>query len=229
MAAREGLKKIHDQLFETFGPQHWWPGETPLEICVGAILTQNTAWANVEKAIANIKAAGLLNGEADSLSRLLNHPDPKLAELIRPSGYFNLKVGRLKGFLKFVMEGYGGSLSAMFQEPLHILRPKLLAVHGVGPETADSILLYAGGKPVFVVDAYTLRIFTRLGVVPEGTTYHRMQEVFCEELPEDVGLYNEYHALIVMLGKDFCRPGKPRCGECPVLESCAQAPGLVSL
>jgi len=221
--APPNLLDVYERLFAAFGPQHWWPGDTPLEICVGAILTQNTAWVNVEKAIANLKAAGLLDGERESIARLLAMPDDDLAALIRPSGYFNLKVKRLKGFLRFVQAETGGDLSALFKQPLAELRPKLLAVYGVGPETADSILLYAGGLPTFVVDAYTLRIMSRLGVAGEGVTYHQMQEVFEKALPRDVGLFNEYHALLVALGKDWCRPRGPRCGGCAVAGLCQDA------
>ncbi|MBI5137581.1 MAG: endonuclease III domain-containing protein [Nitrospirae bacterium] len=209
------LMAIYNKLFAQFGPQHWWPGETPFEVCVGAILTQNTAWTNVEKAIANLKTAGVLHP-----ATLRALPDDELAELIRPSGYFNLKARRLKGFLNFLGDEFGDSLEKMFREPTATLRPRLLAVHGIGPETADSILLYAGGHSTFVVDAYTLRIFTRLGLVPEGTGYHAMQAVFEDNLPQSAALYNEYHALIVTLGKDFCRPRGPRCGGCGVAEGC---------
>jgi endonuclease-3 related protein len=215
------LKEIHDRLLAAFGPQHWWPGDTPLEICVGAILTQNTAWVNVEKAIANLKGAGLLDGEEASIERMLAMPDADLAELIRPSGYFNLKAKRLKGFLRFVRDEFDGELAAMFREPLDTLRPRLLAVYGVGPETADSILLYAGDYPTFVVDAYTIRIMTRLGVVDEGITYHAMKELFELALPPDPALFNEFHALLVALGKDFCRPRGPRCGGCFLAADCA--------
>jgi len=221
--APPSLTDVYDRLFAAFGPQHWWPGDTPLEICVGAVLTQNTAWVNVEKAIANLKAAGLLDGERESIERLLALPDADLAALIRPSGYFNLKARRLKGFLGFVRDETGGDLGALFKQPLATLRPKLLAVYGVGPETADSILLYAGGLPTFVVDAYTLRIMRRLGVVDEGITYHAMQAMFERALPRDVGLFNEYHALLVALGKDLCRPRNPRCGDCALRADCPAA------
>lgn len=223
MAAPDGptfpeLRSIYRRLLTRFGPQHWWPGDTPFEVCVGAILTQNTAWTNVEKAIANLKAADLLNPD-----RLRAAPEAKIADLIRPSGYFNLKAKRLKGFLNFLGNHYSGDMSAMFAEPLEALRPKLLDVYGVGPETADSILLYAGGKATFVVDAYTVRIFTRLGLAPEGVTYHAMQEIFMTRMPPDVRIFNEYHALLVALGKNFCRPKKPRCGDCPLEDICVAA------
>jgi endonuclease-3 related protein len=214
------LREIYDRLLAAFGTQHWWPGDTPLEICVGAVLTQNTAWVNVEKAIANLKNAGLLDGERESIQRMLATPDAELAALIRPSGYFNLKAKRLKGFLRFVQDAFDGDLSAMWKEPLESLRFRLLDVYGIGPETADSILLYAGGFPTFVVDAYTIRIMTRLGVADEGITYHAMKEGFELALPHDVGLFNEYHALLVKLGKDVCRPRGPRCGGCAITTVC---------
>ncbi|MDH5525791.1 MAG: endonuclease III domain-containing protein [Nitrospirota bacterium] len=212
------LRSIYRRLLTRFGPQHWWPGDTPLEICVGAILTQNTAWTNVEKAIANLRRADLLD-----IQRLAATPDAELAEHIRPSGYFNLKARRLKGLVGFLLNHSGGDLPALFAEPLATLRPRLLQVYGVGPETADSILLYAGGKATFVVDAYTIRIFTRLGMAPEGVAYHAMQAIFMSRMPPDVKLFNEYHALLVALGKDFCRPRRPRCGACPLEDICVAA------
>jgi len=215
------LMDIYKRLLAQFGPQHWWPGETPLEICVGAILTQNTAWSNVEKAIANLKNAGVLgNGDQDA-STLLALPNDDLAQLIRPSGYFNLKAKRLKGFLAFLDAEAGGNLDRLFDVPLSALRPKLLDVYGIGPETADSILLYAGNYPTFVVDAYTVRIFSRLGWVDGGAKYHTVQALFMDNLPKEVGIYNEYHALLVALGKDFCRPWGPKCQGCGVAAGCA--------
>ncbi|MDH4229217.1 MAG: endonuclease III domain-containing protein [Nitrospirota bacterium] len=214
------LRSIYRRLLTFFGPQHWWPGETPFEVCVGAVLTQNTAWKNVEKAIANLKAADLLEPH-----RLLATADAELAELIRPSGYFNLKTRRLKGFLQFLNDNYGGNLERMGVEPLDSLRPRLLEAYGVGPETADSILLYALGKPTFVVDAYTCRIFSRLGAVPEGIRYHDMQAVFFRRLPPDARIFNEFHALLVALGKDFCRPRNPRCTACPLADICRHGAG----
>jgi endonuclease-3 related protein len=209
MSTADQLMDVYDRLLAQFGPQHWWPGDTPFEVCVGAILTQNTAWTNVEKAITNLKRAWVLDASA-----MLSIDDDELAELIRPSGYFNLKAKRLKGFLNFLDQEADGDLDALFAEPLEILRPKLLGVYGIGPETADSILLYAASKPSFVVDAYTMRIFSRLGIVDAGTSYHAMQSLFMDNLPQDVALYNEYHALIVALGKDFCRPKRPKCEGC---------------
>ena len=204
------LNRIYQRLYKVYGPQHWWPGETKFEIIVGAILTQNTNWQNVEKAIANLKREQCLNPEA-----LKNVKISRLAALIRPSGYFNIKAKRLKNFINFLFQEYNGNLSRMSREATGILRQKLLAVNGIGPETADSILLYAFDKPVFVVDAYTKRIFSRHHIVDAGDDYHSVQRVFTEALPADIPMYNEYHALIVRLAKDFCKT-KPECAQCPL-------------
>ena len=178
---------------------------------VGAILTQNTNWQNVEKAISNLKKHRLLE-----LSRLHRLPEKKLASLIRPAGYYNVKAKRLKSFLRFLSEDYRGSLRKMSSLDKQELRAKLLTVHGVGPETADSILLYAIKKPVFVVDAYTRRIFSRHGLVSDKADYHQMQKLFMQNLRNSVKLFNEYHALLVKLGKDFCLKNKPKCDICPL-------------
>jgi endonuclease-3 related protein len=204
------LLKIYNVLLKAFGRQHWWPGETPLEVVVGAILTQNTNWTNVEKAIANLKGAGLLEARA-----LMSAPFEPLAELIRPAGYYNVKARRLKNFFDWLDANHDGDLERMFARRLPQLREELLQVRGVGPETADSILLYAGNKPSFVVDAYTYRIFSRHQFLPAETTYDEVKEFFESNLPEDVRLYNEYHALIVALGKRYCKP-RPLCDECPL-------------
>ena len=206
------LLKVYDRLYKTYGPQHWWPGDTPFEVIVGAILTQNTNWGNVEKAIRNLKAEGILSPEG---LRNVNHNH--LAILIRPSGYFNIKAGRLKHFIDYLFKRHGGSLKKMFSLERKQLRHELLEVKGIGPETADSILLYAGGYPIFVIDAYTVRIFQRLGILPEEVTYHETQELFMDSLPHEVKLFNEYHALIVRLGKELCRP-RPKCEGCPLKE-----------
>jgi endonuclease-3 related protein len=204
------LLEIYDRLYTHFGPQHWWPGDTPFEIAVGAILTQNTNWGNVEKAITNLKKAKKLNSKA-----LRNISPTKLASLIRPAGYFNIKADRLKHFIDFLADNYNGSMKKMRAEEALLLREKLLGVKGIGPETADSMLLYALEKPVFVIDAYTKRILSRHKLVSEKAAYHDLQDIFYENLPRDVKLFNEYHALFVMLGKDYCRP-KPRCDGCPL-------------
>jgi endonuclease-3 related protein len=206
----EALEEIYASLFAHFGPLHWWPGDSPFEIAVGAILTQNTNWTNVEKAIANLKREKVLR--AGVLHKLHTN---KLASLIRPSGYFNVKAKRLKSFLKYLANHYKGSMTAMRDEDMAVLRKELLEINGIGPETADSILLYALEKPVFVIDAYTKRVMTRHGITTEPADYHQLQELFHKNLPWDVQLFNEYHALFVMVGKDFCKP-KPRCNGCPL-------------
>jgi endonuclease-3 related protein len=206
---RKLLRMFH-LLFERFGPQDWWPAETELEVMVGAILTQNTNWKNVEKAINNLKRKGLL-----SLDALASLKIDELAEEIRPAGYFNVKAARLKNLIVFVQETYHGELSRCFNEETDVLREGFLSVKGVGPETADSMLLYAAGKPVFVVDTYTFRVMHRHGLVFEGAGYEVLQDIFMANLPQDVGLFNEFHALIVQVGKHFCGK-KPRCEECPL-------------
>lgn len=204
------LESIYRKLYKAFGPQHWWPGDTPFEVAVGAILTQNTNWGNVEKAIANLKKEGVL-----SARRLHELPVERLAQLIRPAGYFNVKAGRLKAFLDFLMENYKGSLQKMRSGDVYKLREELLSVNGIGPETADSILLYALEKPVFVIDAYTKRILSRHDIMGHDEPYAKFQELFHSAIKRDVRLFNEFHALLVMTGKNFCRP-KPVCGACPV-------------
>ncbi|OGQ67824.1 MAG: endonuclease [Deltaproteobacteria bacterium RIFCSPLOWO2_12_FULL_50_11] len=204
------LQKVYHHLYKSMGSQHWWPGETPFEVCVGAILTQNTNWTNVEKAISNLKKAHLLTPQ-----RLHQLDHQRLAQLIRPAGYFNIKAKRLAAFLDYLMEAYEGDLGLMFQKSLTGLREELLAVKGIGPETADSILLYAGNKSVFVVDAYTRRIFLRHGWIGEDFDYAAIQEYCMEALPADRVLFNEFHALMVRVGKDYCRP-RPRCETCPL-------------
>ena len=208
---KTSLLKIYNLLFEKFGPRHWWPGDTRLEIIIGAILTQNTAWTNVEKAVKNLKKARLLNVKALSMI-----PKKRLAGLIRPTGYYNIKAGRVKNFLKFLNTRYNASLKRMFGTETGALRDELLNIKGIGPETADSILLYAGEKPVFVVDAYTKRIFSRHGYIDENATYEETQEEFSKSLPRNVRLFNEFHALIVELGKNLCRAKKPLCSKCPI-------------
>lgn len=204
------LLNIYNKLYKTFGPQHWWPGETPFEIMVGAILTQNTNWQNVEKAIHNLKKNHCL-----SPSKIKIISVKKLAALIRPAGYYNIKAHRLKQFIKFLYDEYNAMIHSMAKEDTVILRNKLLSVHGIGPETADSILLYALNKPIFVIDAYTKRIFSRHKLLHEKPAYHEAQELFMKNLPRNVKLFNEYHALIVKLGKEYCKT-KPKCDECPL-------------
>lgn len=202
---------IYRRLMVAFGPQGWWPGRTVFEIAVGAILTQNTNWANVEKAVGNLRSAGALSPRAMSV---LHHR--RLSSLIRPSGYYNVKARRLTSFLRYLGERHGLNMKSLLDTPTEPLRRELLEVEGIGPETADSILLYAAGRPVFVVDAYTRRVFSRHNLIDAKVSYHDLQDFFHRSLPRDVDLFNEYHALIVRLGKDMCRPKMPRCGECPL-------------
>jgi endonuclease-3 related protein len=208
---KKRLEEIFDKLFRHFGPQGWWPGETPFEVIVGAILTQSTNWQNVAKAIDNLKKAKVLTPK-----KLHALPQRRLAKLIRPSGYFNIKAKRLKEFLNFLFKNYGGNLKKMLSRPLEGLRKEILAIKGIGPETADSILLYAGDYPAFVVDAYTKRIFSRQKLLSEEADYRTVQKIFAENIKKDVQLYNEYHALIVRLGKDFCKKTNPKCEICPI-------------
>jgi endonuclease-3 related protein len=205
------LLKLYDLLYTHFGPSHWWPGDGPLEVMVGAVLTQNTAWSNVEKAIARLKAEGALS--APALDRI---QEEVLAEWIRPAGYYRIKAKRLKAFFRFFMERYQGRTELMKQRPLEVLRRELLSVKGIGPETADSILLYALEQPTFVVDAYTHRVFSRHGLVPEEIGYEELRSFFMDRLPQDPALFNEYHALLVRLGKTYCKKTRPRCPECPL-------------
>ncbi len=200
------------ELLNHFGPQHWWPGETELEVIVGAVLTQNTNWKNVEKAILNLKEKGLLSPhQLNALSV------SELAQLIRPAGYFNIKAKRLKNLIDLLRERYHLDLSRLLDEETDTLRQELLSVNGIGPETADSILLYAAQRPVFVVDAYTHRILRRHGMTDEQTDYHELQSLFMDHLPDDPSLFNEFHALIVKTGKEYCRR-KPLCHLCPLQE-----------
>ena len=201
---------IYQVLFDHFGPQHWWPGDSPFEVMIGAVLTQNTNWTNVSRAIDNLKTAGML-----SFTALDAAPHDVVARQIRPSGYYNLKAVRLKNLLGHIRK-QAGSLEDFFKEDTGTLRKNLLSVKGVGPETADSILLYAANKPVFVVDAYTHRILHRHSLIPSESDYHELQELFLDSLPEDVSLFNEYHALLVRLGKEFCKKTKPLCASCPL-------------
>lgn len=211
---RKGLKSIYRRLYSRFGKQHWWPADSAFEVMVGAILTQNTNWSNVEKAIANLKKERVLEPKA-----IHSLADKKLARLIRPSGYYNLKARRLKEFLRFFISDYGGSLKKISQVKLPVLREELLSIKGIGPETADSILLYALNKPVFVIDAYTKRILIRHKLLKEGASYADAQKLFMLNLRNDAELFNEYHALLVALGKNYCLKSKPKCSICPLVFS----------
>src|SRR5262245_11514044 len=205
------LMEAFERMLAAFGRQHWWPGDSPFEILVGAVLVQNTAWKNVERAIDNLRDAGVM--EPHPLYAL---PPAELAELIRPAGYFQVKAKRLRNLLKFAVDEYGGSLDAMFRTDPSTLREQLLAIHGIGPETADVILLYAGGLPTFVVDTYTHRVLGRHGWIGYDADYHEIKDYFESALPTDANLYNEYHALLVRVGKDYCRKTGPKCDECPL-------------
>lgn len=211
MTRSERIRKFYEELHKKFGPQGWWPAETALECILGAILTQNTSWKNVVKAIDNLKREKLLSVENLTLIKT-----DSLAGLIRPSGYYNQKAVKIKNFISFLMDEFSGSLERMFAEDKDVLRAKLLSLKGIGPETADSILLYAGAMPVFVVDAYTWRVLSRHGLVPAETSYGEIQELFTDSLEEDAGMFNEYHALLVKLGKEHCRKKGPLCAGCPL-------------
>ncbi len=215
--SRRRLIAIYDTMLRRYGAQAWWPGETPFEIMVGAVLTQNTAWTNVERAIANLKQAGALSPEVIAQA----HPK-RLAQWLKPSGYFNIKAKRLRAFCRWYLAR--GGYDALAKMSTATLRAALLEVYGVGPETADDILLYAFQRPVFVIDAYTRRIFARLGLIDGDEDYETLRLWFERYLRGEHDLYNEYHALIVTHGKDICRP-RPRCGECVLGRTCSARTG----
>jgi len=205
------LDEYFNSLFTAFGPQHWWPGRTQFEVIVGAILTQNTSWTNVESAIADLRRERLLSpGAIEAV------PLRKLERLVRSSGYFRQKARKLKAFCAFLRSEYGSSLKKMFASPTIVLREKLLGIWGIGPETADSILLYAGQHPVFVVDAYTKRMLARHGWAGENPRYEDVRWMFERRFTGETQRFNEFHALIVHAGKNFCRKHDPSCGECPL-------------
>ncbi|MCG6898430.1 MAG: endonuclease III domain-containing protein [Gammaproteobacteria bacterium] len=214
------LLAVYHLLFDHYGPQHWWPGETPFEVMVGAILTQNTAWSNVEKAIANLRAHDKLNATAIAAVR-----KEQLAGWLRPSGYFNVKATRLKHFCRWYYQA--GGFSRLSETATDELRQMLLSVNGIGRETADDILLYAFQRPVFVIDAYTRRLFTRLELFDGTEDYDTMRGAIESALGPDVALFNEYHALIVRHGKELCRV-RPRCNECLMLKRCPAGDGLAT-
>ncbi len=207
----EALHNIYRELYSHFGPQGWWPGDTADEICIGAILTQNTNWQNVAKAIARLKQAELLDLRA--VSRI---PVEILADLIRPAGYYNIKARRLLNFTDALFNSFPEGLPQLFSLEMDQAREFLLSVKGIGPETADSILLYAGSFPTFVVDAYTVRVLSRHDFVDETITYEEARALFMEHLPHDTSLFNEYHALFVALGKNYCKKRLPSCDRCPL-------------
>jgi len=208
------LQNIYRQLMECYGPQHWWPAEEPFEVMVGAILTQSAAWLNVEKAIDNLKAAKVLSPQALRYLSL-----PEMATLIRPCGYYNSKARKLKSLANWLEEYCDDTLDKLFDINTNQLRQQLLSIYGIGQETADSIILYAANKPVFVIDAYTRRIISRIGLAPDSNSYTAYQSLFMDNLPADVRLFNEYHALLVCLGKNVCRK-RPLCQQCCLCSMC---------
>ena len=212
------LIAIYERLFSAYGKQHWWPGSSAFEIIIGAILTQQVAWKNVEKAVAALKAADLMNEEA-----LLRAPLDEVAALIRPTIYYNQKAKKLRSFLEFLQERHRGDLADLFALSVPEMREELLSVRGIGEETADSIILYAAHKPSFVIDAYTRRIMQRLGLITGKESYAALRALFMEQLPRDVALYNEYHALFVRHGKERCRARVPICSGCPLRDMCEYA------
>jgi endonuclease III related protein len=211
MQRRQALiEGVFNQLLTAHGPQHWWPADSPFEVIVGAILTQNTAWRNVKQAIGKLRDHDLLTAEAIGTLSL-----PELASLIRASGYYNQKARKVKAFCEHIGIHWQGNLNAFLSQNLDKLRTELLSLHGIGPETADSIILYAAGQPSFVVDAYTHRIFHHHGWIPEAIGYEDLRSFFMEAMEPDVVLFQEYHALLVRTGHLYCRR-KPACGSCPL-------------
>ncbi|MFH0764125.1 MAG: endonuclease III domain-containing protein [Candidatus Omnitrophota bacterium] len=209
-------------MYKFYGPQRWWPADTRFEVIAGAILTQNTAWSNVEKAIISLKKAGALS----SPSGMKRVGAKRLPRLIKPAGFYNLKARRLANFLSFLSSRYGSNLGKLSRLNTEGLREELLGVNGIGPETCDSILLYAFQRPVFVVDAYTKRVFSRLGLISGDAGYDDIQRFFMKNLPRKHRLFNEYHALVVRLAKDYCKT-KPKCGSCPLNDKICLANNFV--
>ena len=209
-AVKARLVRLHGALLHRFGPQRWWPGRSAYEIAVGAILTQNTAWTNAARGVAALRARRMLDPR-----RLMAEPETELAELIRPAGTYRLKARRLRAFTAWLLERFGGRFHGMRREPLAPLRAALLAVPGLGPETVDAILLYAAGRPVAVADAYSRRVLVRHRLIPASATYEEMRAFLETHLPSDPALFNELHALMVAVGKAFCRI-TPNCAECPL-------------
>ena len=217
--------EIYGRLLDAYGPQGWWPGDSRFEMIAGAILTQAAAWRNVERALANLRAAGV-----DDCPAVDEMEVDALAELVRPSGYYNAKARKLKAFAAHVCGVYGGNLDVMFATETRALRDELLGIHGIGPETADDILVYAAGKPSFVIDAYTVRIMRRVGLTPEGRdNYDGWQAMFQAGVPEDVQVYNEYHALLDRHHKEACTKNAPQCGGCCLLDICAMGREVVGV
>jgi endonuclease-3 related protein len=210
ISVRKLLMDYYFAMSAKFGHRNWWPADTPFEVCVGAILTQNTAWKNVVKAIDNLKQASALDPVA-----IYRMPIDELARLIRPAGYYNVKAVRLHNLVAHLVENHQGDLSSLFSEPIESLREELLSIKGVGKETADSIILYAAGKPIFVVDAYTKRVLERHGLIAERADYDSIQKLFHSNLPSDVALFNDFHAQFVAVGHNYCKK-RPLCEICPL-------------
>ncbi len=202
------LRRVYQRLLGRYGPQHWWPAQEPFEVITGAILTQSTAWTNVEKALANLKVAGKLSPEG-----LRKLSEAELAGLIRPCGYYHVKARRLKAFVNFLGENFNDDLDRLFKSDIDELRGRLLGIYGIGEETADSIILYAGNRPAFVIDAYTRRVIDRMGLTPPHHGYAGYQTLFTANLPADTKTFNEYHALLVRHDKEVCRQ-RPLCQNC---------------
>jgi endonuclease-3 related protein len=221
VSGKSRLGDYFDALFAAYGPQHWWPGRSRFEVIVGAVLTQNTSWKNVERAIANLRSARLLSPIAIRDAR-----PARLASCLRPSGYFRQKTKTLKAFVGFLFDQHQGSLNRLFGTPTESLREQLLGIRGIGPETADAILLYAGKHPVFVVDAYTRRILERHGLARPKSTYEQLRATLESAFPRDHQLFNEFHALIVRTGKYHCRKTNPECSTCPLAEFLPSAGSL---
>jgi len=209
------LHEIYNRLLEIYGPQGWWPADSPFEVVLGAVLTQNTAWRNVESALASLKEAVALDPEP-----ILNLDKETLQNSIRPSGFYRQKAHRLRILCRYLTDNYNGDLANMETKGTTELREEFLDLHGIGPETADSILLYAFKRPVFVVDAYTIRLFERLGHLSADSSYNQVQEMFMDSVEPDPAVYNDYHALIVIHGKELCRKSRPLCSRCELAELC---------
>ncbi len=205
------LLRYYRRLYRHFGRQQWWPARTRFEVILGALLTQNTAWVNVKKALGNLRRAGVLTPK-----KLARVPRPRLTRYLRPSGYFRQKTRYLGEFLQHLQKHYQGSVARLLRQPADRLRPELLSLQGIGPETADSILLYAAGRPVFVIDAYTRRVLARHRLAGEKASYDELQDLFHRNLPRDARLFNEYHALLVTVGKEYCHRARPDCAACPL-------------
>ncbi len=209
------IEEIYTRLRNEFGYRHWWPAATQEEVIIGAILTQSVSWKNVKKAISNLKENGLL-----TLKAIHEAASNDIAPLIKSTRFYNQKVKKLKNFTEFLFDRYQGSLDAMFSRSLADLRDELLSINGLGEETVDSILLYVGNKGVFVIDAYTKRVFSRLGIIDEKMSYKECQDFFMRNLDSDTKLYNDYHAQIVYLGHHYCKKNDPECGKCPLKQLC---------